>query len=77
MALRLLPTAAVDNDPKAIMADLARQRADLLAEKQERARRNEDLTTVLAKLTELRQRMAKIRSREDGESGGCAHDDEM
>jgi hypothetical protein len=49
------------DDVRRIAADLARQRADLEAEKERRQERGEDLSVVLMKLAELRSRMEKVR----------------
>jgi hypothetical protein len=59
------------NDVDRIAADLARQRADLEAEKLRRQRRNQDLSAVLAKLEQLRSRIERSR-RDAGEA-----DDEL
>lgn len=53
------------DDVGRIAADLARQRADLEAEKLHRQRRNQDLSAVLAKLEELRSRIEQSRRNAD------------
>lgn len=48
------------DDVKILRVDLARQRAHLQALKEERQQRGDDLTEVLGKLAELRQRIEKL-----------------
>lgn len=55
------------NDVRGLAADLARQRDDLEAEKKRRTQRGEDLSSVLAKLAELRQRMEKLHEGVEGD----------
>lgn len=48
-----------------VAANLARQRADLEAEKKRREQRGDDLSGVLSKLAELRRRMEKLKDGPD------------
>lgn len=45
----------------AVAAELVRQRADLEAEKKRREQRGDDLSGVLSKLAELRNRMENLK----------------
>ena len=48
-----------------VVANLARQRADLEAEQKRREQRGDDLSGVLSQLAELRQRMRKLKDGAD------------